>query len=50
MFDGTTADLRQADTLTGNYLGGRKQVGFGFKRMVTDSTPRLILEGARSTT
>jgi excinuclease ABC subunit A len=28
-------------------LGGRKQVGLGFKRMVTDSTPRLILEGAR---
>ncbi len=47
VFDGTAADLRQADTLTGNYLGGRKQVGFGFKRMVTDSTPRLILEGAR---
>ncbi|PIF27400.1 excinuclease ABC subunit A [Acidovorax sp. 56] len=47
VFDGTTADLRQADTLTGAYLGGRKQVGFGFKRMVTESTPRLILEGAR---
>ncbi|MFY3382605.1 excinuclease ABC subunit UvrA [Paracidovorax sp. MALMAid1276] len=47
VFDGTTADLRSADTLTGNYLGGRKHVGFGFKRMVTESTPRLILEGAR---
>lgn len=47
VFDGTTADLRKADTLTGAYLGGRKQVGFGFKRMVTQSTPRLILEGAR---
>jgi len=47
VFDGTTADLRKADTLTGAYLGGRKQVGFGFKRMVTESTPRLILEGAR---
>ncbi|MFN7154415.1 MAG: excinuclease ABC subunit UvrA, partial [Acidovorax sp.] len=47
VFDGTTADLRNADTLTGAYLGGRKQVGFGFKRMVTESTPRLILEGAR---
>ena len=47
VFDGTTADLRNADTLTGAYLGGRKQVGFGFKRMVTDATPRLILEGAR---
>ncbi|WP_026437041.1 excinuclease ABC subunit UvrA [Acidovorax sp. JHL-9] len=47
VFDGTTADLRKADTLTGAYLGGRKHVGFGFKRMVTDATPRLILEGAR---
>ncbi|MCU0932244.1 MAG: excinuclease ABC subunit A, partial [Serpentinimonas sp.] len=47
VFDGTVAQLRDADTLTGAYLGGRKQVGFGFKRMVTDSTPRLILEGVR---
>ncbi len=47
VFDGTPEAVRQADTLTGAYLGGRKQVGMGFKRMVTDSTPRLILEGAR---
>ncbi len=47
VFDGTTEALRSADTLTGAYLGGRKQVGMGFKRMVTDNTPRLILEGAR---
>ncbi|MDM0114876.1 excinuclease ABC subunit UvrA [Variovorax sp. J22R133] len=47
VFDGTTHDLRSADTLTGAYLGGRKQIGMGFKRLVTDSTPRLILEGAR---
>jgi len=47
VFDGNTDTLRRADTLTGAYLGGRKQVGLGFKRMVTDSTPRLILEGAR---
>ena len=46
VFDGTPAALRQADTLTGAYLGGRKQVGMGAKRMVTESTPRLILEGA----
>ncbi len=46
VFDGTVAQLREADTLTGAYLGGRKQVGFGFKRMVTDATPRLVLEGA----
>ncbi|HSV54836.1 MAG TPA: excinuclease ABC subunit UvrA, partial [Burkholderiaceae bacterium] len=47
VFDGSTEDLRHADTLTGAYLGGRKQIGMGFKRMVTDNTPRLILEGAR---
>jgi excinuclease ABC subunit A len=47
VFDGTTQDLRDADTLTGAYLGARKHVGMGFKRAVTDATPRLILEGAR---
>ena len=47
VFDGSTADLRNADTLTGAYLGGRKTVGMGFKRLVAASTPRLVLEGAR---
>ncbi len=47
VFDGTPAAIRRADTLTGAYLGARKTVGMGFKRMVTASTPRLILEGAR---
>jgi excinuclease ABC subunit A len=47
VFDGTTQALRSADTLTGAYLGARKHVGMGFKRAVTDNTPRLILEGAR---
>ncbi|MEN9888161.1 MAG: UvrABC system protein [Pseudomonadota bacterium] len=47
VFDGTTDELRRADTLTGAYLGARKQVGLGLKRMVSDNTPRLILEGAR---
>jgi excinuclease ABC subunit A len=47
VFDGTPDDIKHADTLTGAYLGSRKQVGMGFKRAVTDNTPRLILEGAR---
>jgi excinuclease ABC subunit A len=47
VFDGSTQDLRQADTLTGAYLGARKHVGMGFKRAVTAATPRLIVEGAR---
>ena len=46
VFDGTPAAIRHADTLTGAYLGGRKRIGFGVKRMVTASTPRLVLEGA----
>ena len=47
VFDGAPEDLKHADTLTGAYLGARKQVGMGNKRPVTASTPRLILEGAR---
>ncbi len=46
VFDGTTDDLKRSDTMTGAYLGGRKQVGMGFKRMVAANTPRLVLEGA----
>ena len=47
VFDGTVAALRGAPTLTGQYLGGHKHIGTGLKRLVTDATPRLILEGAR---
>ncbi|MBX3611200.1 MAG: excinuclease ABC subunit UvrA [Hydrogenophaga sp.] len=47
VFDGTPGQIRAADTLTGAYLGARKTIGMGFKRAVTDSTPRLVLEGAR---
>jgi excinuclease ABC subunit A len=47
VFDGAPDEARQADTLTGAYLGGRKQVNTGFRRLVADNTPRLILEGAR---
>jgi excinuclease ABC subunit A len=46
VFDGTPEAIRQADTLTGAYLGARKQVGFGLKRLVTPATPKLILQGA----
>ncbi len=47
VFDGTPEAARQADTLTGAYLGGRKQVSAGFRRLVAESTPKLVLEGAR---
>ncbi len=47
VFDGTPEALKSADTLTGAYLGARKTIGLGLKRLVTDNTPRLILEGAR---
>ncbi|MBX3645392.1 MAG: excinuclease ABC subunit UvrA [Rubrivivax sp.] len=47
VFDGAPEAARQADTLTGAYLGARKQVGIGLRRLVDESTPKLILEGAR---
>ncbi len=47
VFDGTPEAARSADTLTGAYLGGRKQVSIGFRRLVDAATPKLLLEGAR---
>jgi excinuclease ABC subunit A len=47
VFDGAPDDARHADTLTGAYLGARKQVGTGLRRLVNDATPKLILEGVR---
>jgi excinuclease ABC subunit A len=47
VFDGTPHEARSANTLTGAYLGARKQVGLGFRKLVEANTPRLILEGAR---
>ena len=47
VFDGTPEQARSADTLTGAYLGARKQVSLGFRRLVQAGTPRLVLEGAR---
>ncbi|HET9206321.1 MAG TPA: excinuclease ABC subunit UvrA, partial [Burkholderiaceae bacterium] len=47
VFDGTPDAARKADTLTGAYLGARKHVGIGIRRYVNDSTPKLLLEGAR---
>ena len=47
VFDGTPEAARSANTLTGAYLGARKQVSIGFRRLVQISTPKLVLEGAR---
>ena len=47
VFDGTPTAARKADTLTGVYLGGRRHVGIGMRRFVSDATPKLVLEGAR---
>jgi len=47
VFDGTPEAIKRADTLTGAYLGARKHVGMGIKRMVTHATPRLVVEGVR---
>ncbi|MBS0443878.1 MAG: excinuclease ABC subunit UvrA [Proteobacteria bacterium] len=47
VFDGTPEAIRAADTLTGAYLGGRKHVSMGIKRLMSPATPKLIVEGAR---
>ncbi len=47
VFDGTPEAARTADTLTGAYLGARKQVSAGLRKLVEPSTPKLLLEGAR---
>ncbi len=47
VFDGTPFEARSANTLTGAYLGARKTVGLGFRKIVEPNTPKLILEGAR---
>ncbi|GAA5236688.1 excinuclease ABC subunit A [Verticiella sediminum] len=47
VFNGTPARLRAADTLTGDYLAGRKRVQAPRPTPVAKNTPRLILEGAR---
>ena len=47
VFDGTPDAARSANTLTGAYLGARKTVGIGLRRFVNESTPKLILQGAR---
>jgi excinuclease ABC subunit A len=47
VFDGTPDAARHAATLTGDYLGARKHVGIGLRRLVNEATPKLILQGAR---
>ena len=47
VFDGTPEGVRSAATLTGAYLGARKQIGLGFRRLVDAATPKLVLQGAR---
>jgi len=44
VFDGTPDAIRNARTLTGDYLGARKQVGMGIRRIVDAATPKLILQ------
>ena len=47
VFEGPPEALRQAHTLTADYLAGRRGIDAGARREVLPSTPRLLLEGAR---
>ncbi|HEY1608301.1 MAG TPA: excinuclease ABC subunit UvrA, partial [Paraburkholderia sp.] len=49
VYDGTPEAIRSANTLTGEYLGGRREVADAShweRRPVDDATPKLVLEGA----
>lgn len=48
VFDGTPKQLRAANTLTGNYLGGRQRVEAPRPMPVAANTPRLLLEGVNA--
>jgi len=45
VFDGTPLELRDATTLTGQYMGGRMKVEAPRPLPVAANTPRLLLEG-----
>lgn len=45
-FQGSPSELLGADTLTSDYLSGRKHISSPHPRAVLDSTPRLLIEGA----
>src|SRR5690606_39251693 len=47
VFDGDPQGLRKTDTLTGDYLAGRRKVDTGRPQTVGPATKKLILEGAR---
>ncbi|WP_028357033.1 excinuclease ABC subunit UvrA [Brackiella oedipodis] len=48
VFDGSAAQLRQANTLTGQYLSAQKQVQAPMPTAVSAKTPRLLLEGVQA--
>jgi len=48
VFDGAPAALRDAPTLTGDYLAGRKRVDAPRPMPVAAHTPRLLISGARA--
>lgn len=48
VFDGTPAQLRQADTITGKYLGDVLRVESPLAMKVSANTPRLLLEGVKA--
>ncbi len=48
LFDGAPIHLRDAPTLTGDYLSGRKRIEAPHPQPVNDQTPRLLLQGVQA--
>jgi excinuclease ABC subunit A len=47
VFEGTPKQLLKANTLTGDYLSGRKKIEFERKKVDEKETKYLIIKGAR---
>ncbi|GGE74223.1 excinuclease ABC subunit A [Paenalcaligenes hominis] len=48
LFDGPPSQLREAATLTGDYLSSRKTIEAPHPQPVLDNTPRLLLQGVQA--
>ncbi|MEG1834040.1 MAG: excinuclease ABC subunit UvrA [Burkholderiaceae bacterium] len=47
VFNGSPAELKRADTLTGRYLAGAIRMDKPFREPVSDKTPKIVVQGAR---
>ena len=47
VFNGSPAELKRAETLTGRYLAGAIRIDKPFREPVSSKTPKIVVQGAR---